>query len=230
MYAATWYDHIDPIFGRQLDLTGFRRSVDQIKSLEAIFKDDLLGKKGSRIEIAIAGCSTGQEVYSYALLCAASGYQDFQVDGYDLYEDRLDEGRKRWYGIYWGTETELLGDQYLREGLAVVATTEEVEDGTTQKIHFSERIRWSVAFYQHDFSLRPFPKQYDLIVATNVLHQRQSGGRENAVRNLLRSLKKGGLFVQNYFSHDHPSVRAALEPELVNRLNGELMQKLGLLI
>ncbi len=212
MYPEAVYEGIDPTMGRNIGLTNFRRSFKVANRIIEIFENDLLNKKQEGINIAVAGCSTGQQVYSYAMLCANYGFSNFQVDGYDVYGDRLEEGRKGWYAVLWGHEANFIEDQGLK-GLAFLVEEKGLKARYGRKIYFNHLIDKSVSFSRHDFSLKPFPKKYDLIFATYVLYQQQFGGKIKAVKNLLDSLNQGGILVQDYFGKDRPSLNDQLTNE-----------------
>ena len=57
-------------------LTEFYRSVGSFPPLETIFTRDLLQARERPFHIAIVGCSTGEEVYTYAALCETHGFKE----------------------------------------------------------------------------------------------------------------------------------------------------------
>ncbi len=72
------------LYGERDGTTRFMRSVDAYPEILDILKGNFFEKKKDGLEIAIAGCSTGEEVYSYALLCETDGYTNYRVDGNDV--------------------------------------------------------------------------------------------------------------------------------------------------
>ena len=157
------------------------------------------------------------EAYSYAMICETNGFANYRVDGYDVHPKRLEVGRRGWYHFGWATEIALT-DPRIKRGLAFK------EHKYGQDVVFIDRlVRDKTKFFQHDISLSPLPRFYDLLVCTNVLRQVQRGGRQDAIENLLRSLKEGGLVIQNY---DHFNV----DEELKRRVNLSVQHELGLLI
>ena len=195
------------------------RGLEVAPRIERIFTGDLLEAKSRPFNVAVAGCSTGQEVWSYALLCASNQFSDFKVDGYDLYEERLKVGRKGVYPAIWNYQQLFVEDKRIAPGLISV-----VQGTDTREMRFADSVRARVGFRQHDFSISPFPVPYDLIIATNVLYQKQEGGKKNALLNLLRSLKQGGILVHN----DSDALMLPEDSDLVGRVNAPLMKELGL--
>lgn len=170
--SAQAYQRIGGNFGEQPGTTSFMRSLDMFPRLGRLFSEDLLDAKNRSFGIAIAGCSTGEEVYSYAAMCIGSRYADFYVHGYDLYEDRLARGRDGYYPDCWGGKKRIIADRRVPYGLF---TLQRGPDGP--EIRVSDQLREHTAFAAHDFSIAPFPERYDVIVATNVLYQDQVGGK-----------------------------------------------------
>jgi chemotaxis methyl-accepting protein methylase len=94
-------------YGKRDSTTSFMRSLRELPQAEKIFTEDPLEKKDELFEIAIVGCSYGMEVYSYAMVCETNGFTNFRVDGFDAHSDRLVEGRKGRYDLWWATEIAL---------------------------------------------------------------------------------------------------------------------------
>lgn len=176
----------------------------------------MLKRKNGQFEIAIVGCSVGMEVHSYAMVCETNGFANYRVDGYDVHADRLEAGARGVYHLLWGTEIALT-DPRIRRGLAY---TRKGEYGAEVVIH--EKVISRARFLHHDISKLPLPQAYDILVCTNVLHQTQAGGLENAVKNLVRGLKHGGILIQNYGKLGDVNV------SLVERVNLKLQKELGL--
>lgn len=200
------------IYGERDGTTAFMRSLHQLPQAERIFTEDPLGKRNELIEIAVVGCSYGIEVYSYAALCETHGFAHYSVDGFDVHSDRLEVAKIGRYGLGWDTDL-VLKDNRIKRGL--------VFKGRDKALHIKKDLKKRARFFHHDISLEPLPILYDVVVCTNVLGQEQRGGRENAMKNLMRSLKYGGLIVQNYS-------RFCVNDELRQRVNVDLQRKLGL--
>ena len=158
------------------------------------------------------------EVYSYAMMCETQGFASYKVDGCDVHRSRLDEAVR---GIYPVTpESRFAIDDYrLRAGLA----HHLLIDGW-QRIIVDESVRRKTRFFHHDISIERLPQSYDVIVCTNVLGQPQLGGVREAMVNMLRSLKEGGVVVQNY------GYWTCGDEQLLRRVNWEVQDKVGVLI
>lgn len=203
------------LYGVRDGTTSFMRSLNAMPEIERIFTEDVLNKRDDLLEIAVVGCSSGMEVYSYAMLCETNGFTNYRVDGCDVYQERLEESRRGWYHIWWGTERALT-DTRISKGLAYKAKHKKYR---MNFIYVSEEIKNRAKFFQHDISIEPLPTLYDIVICTNVLGQPQLGDRENAIKNLLKSLKYGGLVIQNYGKLDCPEIE---------RVNIELQKNLKL--
>lgn len=187
MDEATYLD----LYGARDPTTTFLRSLHCFPQVERIFKEDLFGKKEGFLEIAVVGCSYGHEVYSYALLCEMNGFKNYQVDGYEVHAGRLSRARE---GELWWGMAEVSSDHRIQQALEKKLLLEDNRGIVV--IH--EDLKRKTRFFPHDISFAPLPREYDVLVCTNVLGQVQRGGRENAIRNLLTSLRRGGLIIQNY--------------------------------
>ncbi len=178
--------------------TTFFRSVGSFPPLELLFTEDLLHAKERPFRIAVAGCSTGEDAYTYAALCETHDFKDYQVDGYDLAEWRLKEARRAWYDLRDEEAIALFADRRIKKGLLQDDGMGRTNSETRIKIN--PILQRRVEFHCLDFSLQRLSQLYDLIVCTYVLYQDQVGGKKQALQNLLESLKPNGVLFQTYFA------------------------------
>lgn len=140
---------------------------------------------GQPLRVWVAGCATGEEAYSVAILLQeglrhAERVHPFQIFATDLDERAIDVARA---GLY-------------PEGISVDLSPERLkacfsrEDGC-YRIHKS--IRDSIVFaVQNAISDPPFTR-LDLIVCRNVLIYLDAGAQQQALQNFHYALRPGGL-------------------------------------
>ncbi|HVH48740.1 MAG TPA: protein-glutamate O-methyltransferase CheR [Sphingomicrobium sp.] len=138
-----------------------------------------------RIRIWSAGCSTGQETYSLAMLFAEQPveWRGWTVDilGTDVSSAVIDRARKGCYSQF-----------EVQRGLAIGQTIkwfEEAEDGWRTV----ESLRRPVRFQVHNvLEQPPHPGQFDIVLCRNVLLYLNADKRELAFERLASSLAPDG--------------------------------------
>jgi chemotaxis protein methyltransferase CheR len=138
-----------------------------------------------RVSIWSAGCSTGQEAYSLAMLFAQSplDWKGWTVDilGTDVSSTVVDRARA---GIYSQFE--------VQRGLAITQTIrwfEECADGWRAV----EALRRSIRFQVHNvLEPPPHPGRFDLILCRNVLLYLSTDKKKQAFERLASALGEGG--------------------------------------
>jgi chemotaxis protein methyltransferase CheR len=138
-----------------------------------------------RIKIWSAGCATGQEVYSLAMLFAEdpSQWRGWTIDllGTDVSTSVIDRARR---GLYSQFE--------VQRGLGINQTIrwfEEFEDGWRA----IEELRKSVRFQVHNLLEQPpHPGDFDIVLCRNVLLYLNAEKRRSAFDRLASSLAPDG--------------------------------------
>jgi chemotaxis protein methyltransferase CheR len=138
-----------------------------------------------RIKIWSTGCSTGQEVYSLAMLFAEnpSQWRGWTIDllGTDVSSSVIDRARR---GLYTQFE--------VQRGLGINQTIrwfEEFEDGWRA----IEELRKSVRFQVHNLLEQPpHPGEFDIVLCRNVLLYLNADKRRSAFDRLASSLAPDG--------------------------------------
>lgn len=175
------------LYGERGGTTDFFRSAQQFPRVLTIFQEDTLKKRETGLEIIVIGCSTGEDAFSYALLCETNGFKNYQVHGCDVETDRLRAAENGIVRLNWETSS-------IFSEFGILPELYEV-DPDSKKVTIKPKIREKCAFFYHDISLEPVPKTYDLVVCTNVLCQSQLGEKHNAIQNVYAAVAPGGIVI-----------------------------------
>jgi chemotaxis protein methyltransferase CheR len=148
--------------GLTIGETYFARIPPQIRALQQLVLPTLLARPERRLRIWSAGCSTGEEPYTLALLLAkllpadGRGY-DVRIIGTDISARALLTARE---GRYSARSVGLLSDADLARYF--------VRDGDSWRV--GPELRSMVEFRQHNLVTDPPPEQpLDLVLCRNVL-------------------------------------------------------------
>lgn len=147
-------------------------------------------KTKASIRIWHAGCSTGQEVFSMAILLKEVGLDHrYEITATDINDKVLDIGRD---GIYPLRHQKQYQENYeLMGGEAHLSDYYTVEGS---KMIFDPTLLNKVNFMTHDLTLeQPLGHTFDLILSRNVLIYFNHYLQEKVLQMYLRHLKKGGI-------------------------------------
>ncbi len=174
-----------------IHVTEFFRDRDVFRSLERGYVPALVDEKETSghgvVRAWSAGCSTGEETYSMAMMIdravsRVSPDMHIEVYGTDVSEDSCRTARK---GVYSDEKIEGLPAD-LRDGYFE-------KEGRSWKV--ASRLRSLVRFRPHDlFAASPY-SHLDLIMCRNVLIHFEHEVREEVVTNFSGSLRDRGLLV-----------------------------------
>jgi len=133
------------------------------------------------LKIWSAGCSTGEEAYSLAILCREKGIrlQD-KILATDIDNEVLERGRQALY-----TQKAIEGIQTPWRNRYVVA-----ENG---QYRISEEIRRMVRFERHDLLRDRFVSDQDLILCRNVVIYFTEETKLTLYRRFTEALRPGGV-------------------------------------
>lgn len=144
----------------------------------------------SSIRIWDAGCASGQEPYTLALILAEAmgrfsfrnlGIEATDLDGSNLFGDIIAKG------IYPREEVERIPTEILQKYF------KPLHDGSHFQI--DEQIRNRLTFQKHDLlSLTPVGDDFSLILCKNVLLHLQPAQRVEVIKMFYASLVTGGFF------------------------------------
>jgi chemotaxis protein methyltransferase CheR len=173
------------IEGLTIGETYFARNPPQIRALAELVLPSLLARGDRRIRIWCAGCSTGEEPYTVALLLAkllpagGKGW-DVRVIGTDINTAALSAARE---GRYGPRAVSLLDDEDL--------LTYFERDGSGWRV--GEHLRSLVEFRQHNLTSDPPPApRLDLVLCRNVLIYFDRHQMLDVVDGIHRALVPGG--------------------------------------
>ncbi len=174
-----------------IHVTGFFRDKDVFRKLQNDIFPELIKRKdeegGEVIRIWSAGCSTGEEAYSFAILLdhimgKRPEKLGLEVFGTDVSEDSIKKARN---GIY--------SEEKIAEvPFQMKSSSFEPEGG---RYRIADRIRKQVKFMVHDlFSPSPF-SMLDLIVCRNVLIHFEHDIRGQVISRFYSALCDEGMLV-----------------------------------
>ena len=195
-YAAFIQEHPEETTSLLKDLlisvTNFFRDKKAFEELEATVLPAIIKGKSSedRLRIWVAGCATGEEAYSLAMICAEQtvGIIDapkVQIFATDIDEDAIATAREGYYTINDAADVsaERLHRFFTKEG-----------DG----YRIRREIREMILFAQHNFIKDPPFSHLDLIACRNVLIYLNQMAQERVMNMFHFALEPGGyLFLGN---------------------------------
>ena len=171
--------------GLTIGETYFARIPPQIRALQQLVLPALLSRPERRLRIWSAGCSTGEEPYTLALLLAellpegGRGY-DVRIIGTDINSRALHTARE---GRYGARSVSLLSEENLARYF--------IRDGDSWRV--GAELRSMVEFRQHNLVSDPPPEQrLDLVLCRNVLIYFDRPQMLSVVDSMHRALTPGG--------------------------------------
>tara|TARA_R110001592_G_C13179205_1_gene750666 strand:- start:723 stop:5477 length:4755 start_codon:yes stop_codon:yes gene_type:complete len=171
-----------------IGVSSFFRDPEVFEHLKNTYLPSLVtARQGREFRMWIAGCATGEEAYSFAILCLeyleSSGQTvDLKILASDLNQESI---RIADLGIYADNTVQNLPKTYLQKYF------EKVPNG----YRVIEKIRKRVIFFQHDLTEDiPF-SNIDLISCRNVFIYLKPEIQQHAKRSFGFGLRVGGLLV-----------------------------------
>jgi two-component system CheB/CheR fusion protein len=200
-YASFLQEHPDEVLALQAELlisvTQFFRDGDAYSALERSVVPHLFEKKTSteQIRVWVAGCATGEEAYSIAMLLveAAAKSADppgIQVFATDLDGDAIAEGRE---GFYTAADVADVSSERLRRFFSREPAGYRVK----------RELRELVLFAPHNVLKDPPFSHLDLVCCRNVLIYLNRPAQERLIQTFHFALRPGGyLFLGTSESPD----------------------------
>ncbi|GAB6188309.1 protein-glutamate O-methyltransferase CheR [Marinitoga arctica] len=180
--SKLWDEFLDKL---TINVTEFFRNPEKWNYLKKYILPTILKEKGNTAKIWSAGCSTGEEPYTHAILLEElNAPKNIKVLATDLDKFVLEKAKK---GIY--------------SERSMVNVPEEIKKKYFRKItkdsyEVLRTIKNRVIFKQHNLLMDPFEKDMDLISCRNVVIYFDMDAKNKLYKNFAASLRKGGvLFV-----------------------------------
>ncbi|HUI27699.1 MAG TPA: protein-glutamate O-methyltransferase CheR [Candidatus Kryptonia bacterium] len=190
--------------------TRFFRDPEQFDALarfivpQLVREAERVGRR--RLRLVSAGCSTGQEAYSLAMIAAESqpllGEVEVEVVGFDVSSDAIDKALR---GVYPARDVAML-EPWRRE-LYFRPLAGEFEVAPMLR----RAVRWLRCNLTNGLPVT----QVDVIFCRNVLIYFQGAQRDALIRNLVAALRRGGFFVAGH-ADSLQAYRDILEPIRTN--------------
>ena len=197
--GSVWYTH----------LTSWFRSFEEDPNAERVFSEDLLGLQDKDLKIGYFGCADGRDMYSWVVAALHYGFHGVQVEGFDLSKKHVDRAKEGTYHF----DKSGIGHRLNSQG--------DIIDTGDGSVTVSQRVKDRVRIERCNFAITPPPSTYDIAVLRHAIYYPQIGGTRNAWRNILGSIREGGILVHN--SEDY-----ANQTDISGHLDQEVMRELGL--
>ncbi|UCG21671.1 MAG: tetratricopeptide repeat protein [Deltaproteobacteria bacterium] len=173
--------------------THFFRDRAQFRALERFVIPEIVKKKsypGASLRIWSAGCSTGEEPYTIAMILAAGTVdRPIQILATDVSQDALKAARE---GIYTARSVRDVPQDYLNRFF--------IRKGNHYLL--DESIKQMVEFRYFNLVTEPYPliemSGWDIIFCRNVTIYFQAEATRKVIHNFYRSLREGGYLFAGY--------------------------------
>ena len=216
--AASYIELITSARGaRELDLliealrvgeTGFFRHRSHIKALTDVVVPALASREQPRVRAWSAGCATGEEAYTLAMILAKlMPRSTVEVLATDISSEALDVARA---GLY--PDSALAPVPPLWRNWAFAPNR-----GAERGWRIADHVAALVRFDRHNLADGVFPGNYDLIWCRNVLIYFTPDSRRRTVNRLVDSLARDGFLFVGYAEslRDFAAVDAVRTPDAV---------------
>jgi chemotaxis protein methyltransferase CheR len=142
-----------------------------------------------RLRIWHAGCASGEEVYSIAILLAEEGlYERAQLYGTDLSADAIERAKE---GIYPARSTPKFTANYQKAGGA--ESFSDYYHAAYDHIVVKEALKKNIVFFQHDLVSDQVFGEMHVVLCRNVLIYFGADLKTRVVEKLVQALCRGGF-------------------------------------
>ena len=181
--------------------------VDQLSvGLTSFFRDpvmwiglrDYLSSLSPRPKLKVwhAGCSTGEEVFSFGVLLQELGWNmPIEIHATDISQAALQKAKD---GVFHDLQVE----EYRKNYEAFNPTGDMVRHCTPVPgggIRMHQRLIRNVTFYQHNLVKDPYPRGFDIVFCRNVMIYFDTPTKQRIAPLFHEALKPGGLFSIGFF-------------------------------
>lgn len=167
-----------------INVTEFFRTPEKFVDLQEKVFPEMLRDANGKLHIWSAGCSTGAEPYSMAIiLCELTPHTRHRILATDLDVEMLAKAKA---GVYGSLEMKNVSPAIAQKYFTV----------QEHKHFLREDIKTRVEFKQHNLLLDKFETGFDLILCRNVVIYFTETAKDQLYRRFFHALKPGGvLFV-----------------------------------
>lgn len=171
--------------------TYFFREESQLKAFSEEILRELkeLKAQSKKLRIWSAGCSTGEEPYTIAMLILEKGYffdgWDIEILGSDINQRVLQTARK---GLYRKNSFRAIDDYYIRKYFTEENSLYRINDNVRRLVNFSY-----LNLYD-PFKVK-FVGTMDVIFCRNVLIYFHMDARKRVIENFYQRLSEGGFLL-----------------------------------
>ena len=180
------------------NVTHFFREIQHFDDLRASVLPDLIraARRGERVRIWSAGCSTGEEAYSLAFtvldMCPEAAKLDLRILGTDIDPEVIATAQQ---GIYFNKRLKTVPERFLESGFLPAAATAE-------KREVSAEPRQIIAFRQLNLlQAWPFSGYFDVIMCRNVTIYFEKETQDFLRLRFAERLKSGGRLYVGHSEH-----------------------------
>jgi len=170
-----------------INVTSFFRDVVAFKALEEVVLPELITKGETNIRIWSAGCATGEEPYSIAMLLMEcldweSGLREVFILATDIDNKALERARE---GLFTPKEVEGIRPAWLERYFCAEGGGFRVKPSLKQLVTFEE----------HNLVSNPPYCELDLVVCRNVLIYLNPMPQAQMIKGFYSALKQGGFLL-----------------------------------
>ncbi len=192
----------DEFFDRlTINVTEFFRNPEKWWELRDKFLPELLAFSKGRFKAWSAGCASGEEPYSLAILLEElKAPPTAYVLATDIDDKALEEAKR---GIYESRSMISTPKVYIDKYFEIVDGEYRIKDEVKKRLQFKK----------HNLLQDPFPESLDLIICRNVVIYFEQSAKDILYKNFSKALRIGGyLFVgstERIFNYDELGLKIA---------------------
>lgn len=179
-----------------INVTEFFRNPAVWNTIEKTVIPSLI-EKNSSLTIWSAGCSTGEEPYSLAMLLSENfNGVKWKIIASDLDELVLEKSKTGQYGLSQISSI----DDTLKEKYFKKLNPQDIKNPNWYMLNepvyqIDPKLKRNIEFMQHNLLASPFPKNVDLILCRNVVIYFTEETKAKLYENFNESLKDNGIIV-----------------------------------
>jgi len=162
-------------------VTEFFRNPEKWASLQKKYLPEMIKKVGPRIKIWSAGCSSGEEPYTWAIILEELRANQARITASDIDSGVLAKARK---GIYEKRSFENTSVDIMKKYF------KKVDD---ERYEVSQKLKSRVNFRKHNMLQENFDKDLDFISCRNVVIYFEMETKNVLYKNFVKALKPGGI-------------------------------------